>query len=567
MKMKHLSLIGFLSLCLFACSYGQGNLDIATRKISTTLAAIENLYVDTVNKNKLAEDAIIALLAKLDPHSNYMTPEEVKEMNEPLQGNFDGIGVQFNMLTDTLYIIQVISGGPSEKVGIMAGDRIILVNDTLIAGVGMKNTDIMSRLRGPKGTSVTVKIKRGNNPSLLPFKIIRDKIPIYSLDASYMINNETGYIKLNRFAATTYDEFMAAVKELQTKGMKDLILDLQGNGGGYMTAAIDISNEFLKQGNLIVYTQGAHQRREDARASYKGSIEKGNVVVLVDESSASASEIVTGALQDWDRAVVVGRRSFGKGLVQRPVPLPDGSMLRLTTARYYTPTGRSIQKPYEKGDADSYNREVITRYNKGELTSADSIHFPDSLKYSTLVYHRTVYGGGGIMPDYFVPLDTTRFTDLHRSLIASGTFNKYVMNTIDRNRKTYNKQYPNFNLFKNNFVVSEQMINDLVKLYKEEKEKDSKQKIKSTLKVLDRKDDIVIVREEEEEPFDFTELDLTQLEKSKPLIKLQIKAMIARDLWNMNEYFQIINNDNDALKKAVQIIGNESEYNKLLGRN
>jgi carboxyl-terminal processing protease len=568
MKMKHLVLIGILSVGLLACSFGQGNLDPSIRKVNMALLAVENLYVDTLNKDKLAEDAIIALLGKLDPHSTYMTAEEVKEMNEPLQGNFEGIGVQFNMLTDTLYIVQVIPGGPSEKVGIMAGDRIILVNDTLIAGVGMKNTDIMSRLRGQKGTTVTVKIKRGNQPNLLSFKIVRDKIPIYSLDASYMLDTETGYIKLNRFAATSYDEFMTALKDLQSKGMQNLIFDLQGNGGGYLNAAIDIANEFLKQGNLIVYTEGAHQKREDARASYKGSIEKGKVIVLIDESSASASEIVTGALQDWDRAVVVGRRSFGKGLVQRPIPFPDGSMMRLTTARYYTPTGRSIQKPYEKGNAESYNMDLITRYNKGEMVSADSIHFPDSLKYSTLSNHRTVYGGGGIMPDYFVPLDTTRFTDLHRSLIASGTVNKFVMSTIDKNRSAYLKQYTDFNAFKENFVVNERMLTDLINLYREEKTKDSKDRKASVSLKPENKDNGSESRLEEETPFsDFAEIDSKQLEKSKPLIRLQIKALIARDLWNMNEYFQIMNDDNESLKKAIWIIGNTTEYNKLLGKD
>jgi carboxyl-terminal processing protease len=574
MKMKHLALSGILSVFLFACTFGQGNQDPSIRKVNMALLSIEKLYVDTLNKDKLAEDAIIALLEKLDPHSNYMTPEEVKEMNEPLQGNFEGIGVQFNMLTDTLYIVQVISGGPSEKVGIMAGDRIVMVNDTLIAGVGMKNTDIMSRLRGAKGTSVVVKIKRGNYPDLISFKIIRDKIPIYSLDASYMINEETGYIKLNRFAATSYDEFMTATKELQAQGMVNLIFDLQGNGGGYLNTAIEIANEFLKQGDLIVYTQGAHQRREDAKASYFGSFKGGKVIVLVDESSASASEIVTGALQDWDRAVVVGRRTFGKGLVQKPIPFPDGSMIRLTTARYYTPTGRSIQKPYENGKSDSYNMEVITRYNKGEMLSADSIHFPDSLKYSTLVNHRTVYGGGGIMPDYFIPLDTSRYTKLHASLVASGSLNKYVMNLIDKNRTAYLERYENFASFKNEFLVSDRMLDDLLKLYKEEKEKNTEKKdpVISTKanENLNKELSSESRENKSEEEFeemsasDFSDVDPEQLAKSKPLIKLQIKALIARDIWNMNEYFQIINEENESLKKAIWIIENSTEYNKLL---
>ncbi|MDR2087143.1 MAG: S41 family peptidase [Dysgonamonadaceae bacterium] len=553
--MKHLVLIGFLSTCLFACSYGQRQMDLPALKVNTALSAIENLYVDTINKNKLAEDAIIGLLEKLDPHSNYLTPQEVKEMNEPLQGNFDGIGVQFNMLTDTLYIVQVIPGGPSEKVGIMAGDRIIVVNDTIIAGVGMKNTDIMSRLRGQKGTVVTVKIKRGNNPNLLVFKITRDKIPIHSLDASYMINNEVGYIKLSRFAATSYDEFMAAMKELRSQGMKHLIFDLQGNGGGYMNAAIDIANEFLKWGDLIVYTEGAHQKRKDFSASNDGSFGDGKVAVLVDESSASASEIVSGALQDWDRAVIVGRRTFGKGLVQSPITLPDGSMIRLTIARYYTPSGRSIQKPYEKGSLEMYNKEISSRFERGEMLNADSIHFPDSLKYSTLVEHRTVYGGGGIMPDYFIPLDTTRSTHLHRSLIASGVIYKFVMNTIDQNRAYYQRQYKDFDSFKKHFTVRENLLDDLLNLYKAEIKKnkdDAKEK---------NADDT------SDEPVSgFAEVDMEQFKISTPLIRLQIKALLARDLWSMSEYYQIINDENDSLEKALQIIENNGEYNKLLGK-
>jgi carboxyl-terminal processing protease len=572
--MKNVFLSLFLSVGLVSCSYGQAPNDPAARKVNMALAVIENLYVDTVNKNKLADDAIIALLQKLDPHSGYLTPEEVKDMNEPLKGNFDGIGIQFNMLTDTLYVVQVIPGGPSEKVGILAGDRIIMVNDTLIAGVGMKNTDVMSRLRGQKGTTVQVKVLRGKNSNPITFKIVRDKIPIYSLDASYMVDNTTGYIKLNRFAETTYDEFIKALRELQTQGMENLILDLQDNGGGYLNSAIEIANEFLKRGDLIVYTEGVHQKREDAHATMKGSFENGKLIVLINESSASASEIVSGALQDWDRSVVVGRRSFGKGLVQRPIPFPDGSMIKLTTARYYTPTGRSIQKPYEKGNSDSYNMEVIQRYNRGEMVSADSIHFPDSLKYYTLVNKRTVYGGGGIMPDYFVPLDTTRYTDMHRALVASGVVSKFVMNYIDKNRSGLRNQYKDFATYKSQFYVSDAMLKDLLELFKKE-----------DFEMFDRNSASASIEEEYEIPEDLdikvsiadsknkkrtsaklTAEDLKQFEKSKSLIKMQIKALIARDFWNTSEYYQIINGENDALKKAIEIIENSKEYDKLLGK-
>ncbi|GHT23852.1 peptidase S41 [Bacteroidia bacterium] len=529
-----------------SCSYGQRTkFDPAAQRINLAMDVIENMYVDNVDKNKLANDAVTALLKSLDPHSAYMSPEEVKAMNEPLQGNFDGIGVQFNVLTDTIYVVQVITGGPSEKVGLLAGDRIIMIDDTLVAGIGIHNTDVQKKLRGVKGTTVNVKVKRGNNPNLLSFKIVRGVIPLYSLDAAYMINKEIGYIKLERFAATTYDEFKDALTKLQGQGMKDLILDLQENGGGYLETAIQIANEFLQRGNLIVYTEGVHQRREEAKADMRGSFEKGKVVVLIDEASASASEIVTGALQDWDRAVVVGRRSFGKGLVQRPIPLPDGSMIKLTTARYYTPTGRCIQKPYENGNIESYNRDMIERYNRGEMASADSIHFPDSLRYSTLVNKRAVYGGGGIMPDYFVPMDTTRYTDMHRSLLASGVIYKYVMTVYETNRESYLKS--SFKDFKNKPIITDAMLNDLIDLLKKENFEmivsDGREAHKST---------------------HLTGEDMRQLEVSKSLIKMQIKALIARDVWNTSEQYEILNAENQTLKKAVELLGNNKEYTKLL---
>ena len=546
-EMKQLAFACMLILTMNACSYGQNGIPFgrisssaAAQKVNMAVTAVENLYVDELNSNKLAEDAIIGLLEKLDPHSNYMTPEEVKEMNEPLQGNFDGIGIQFNMLTDTLYVVQVIPGGPSEKVGILTGDRIIRVNDTLIAGVKMKNTDIMSRLRGPKGTAVNVKVLRNKNPKLLNFKIIRDKIPIYSLDASYMVDETTGYIKLNRFSATTHDEFKTALDKLMQQGVQNLVLDLQNNGGGYLGAAIEIANEFLKQGSLIVYTEGARQKRENALATNKGAMQNGRLVVLVDESSASASEIVSGAIQDWDRGVIVGRRTFGKGLVQRPVPLPDGSMIRLTTARYYTPTGRSIQKPYENGNQESYNKDLIDRYNRGEMISADSIHFPDSLKFSTLVDKRTVYGGGGIMPDYFVPVDTAHASVLLRELNSNGITYKYTTQLIDAKRSAYKKQYPDFEEFNKKFIVTDQMMNELMDLYKKD----------TTLNKDDKlpEDDRIA----------------KDLVKSGSIIKTQIKALVARDIFGENEYHQVINNVIDAYNRAIEIISDEKIYAKLL---
>lgn len=550
--MKHLLLTVSLLIVLFSCSYGQRKANnAAMQKVNTVMLAIENLYVDTVNTDKLAEDAIIALLEKLDPHSSYSTPEEMKQLNEPLQGNFDGIGVQFNMLTDTVYIVQVIPGGPSEKVGIQAGDRIIYVNDTLIAGAKMQQTDVVKRLRGEKGSIVMLKVLRKGQPELLEFKVVRDKIPIYSLDTYYMIDKETGYIKLNRFGATTYDEFKTALNELKKKGLKSLILDLQGNGGGYMKPATDIADDFLDSGNLIVYTEGANQLRQESKAGMKGNFRKGKLIVLVDESSASASEILSGAIQDWDRGVIVGRRTFGKGLVQRPIELADHSMIRLTTARYYTPTGRSIQKPYEKGDLTSYNKDLIERYNHGEMITADSIHFPDSLKYNTLKAGRTVYGGGGIMPDYFVPLDTARLSDVHRAINRNGLINRLVMNDMETNRQQYLDRYKTFEDFYKNFTVTSAMQEELLNMYRKEVQKNEPSEDEEAKEEQTRKSDATI-REE--------------FNSSLPIINIQIKAYLASDLYERGQYYQIINELNDPLKKAIEIMNTPGEYERVLSR-
>ena len=553
--MKQFIFACILFSCMNACSYGQGRAymngnmsnDMAIRKVNIVLAAIESLYVDTVNNEKLAEDAIISLLEKLDPHSAYMTPEEVRESNEPLQGNFDGIGIQFNMFTDTLYVIQVVTGGPSEKVGILAGDKILYVDNTLIAGVKMKNSDVMSRLKGPKGTTVHVKILRNGYPELLDFKIVRDKIPVYSIISTYMIDEKNGYIRIDRFARTTIQEFKEALGKLQAQGMENLILDLQDNVGGFLEAAIELSNEFLKSGSLIVYTEGVNQKREEARSVSSGSFRNGRLVILINESSASASDIVSGAVQDWDRGVLVGRRTFGKGLVQRPIPLPDGSMIRLTTARYYTPTGRSIQKPYTKGDLESYNKDLIDRYNRGEMISADSIHFPDSLKCNTLINNRIVYGGGGIMPDYFVPVDTTGAffvagtTSLYREIFNRSIVYKYVRSLIEANRKIYREQYPDFNSFVKNFAATDIMLNELLNIYKKEKAEELK-----------------------EESYQLTEEQQNDLAKSKWLLLRQIKIYVSREIFSENEHFQLMNPLFDSYNKAVEIIRDESAYEKLL---
>lgn len=528
--MKKILFFGITAICSFVFASAQNN---SFRKLDMTMYAINNLYVDKVDQDKLTEDAIVALLAELDPHSNYLNKDEVKEMNEPLQGNFDGIGIQFNMLTDTLYVVQVITGGPSQKVGLVAGDRIVEVDDTLIAGVKMKNSDIMKRLRGPKGTEVRVKVLRQDVPKPIDFKIIRDKIPIYSLEASYMVDESIGYICISRFASTTHEEFVKAFKELKSQGMKSLILDLQGNGGGYLNAAIALSDEFLDKDKLIVYTEGLHQKREDARAGKKGLFEEGKLVILIDETSASASEIVSGAIQDWDRGVLVGRRSFGKGLVQRPIPLPDGSMLRLTTARYYTPTGRSIQKPYEKGKGDVYGKDLMERYTRGEMMNADSIHFADSLKYNTLQNNRIVYGGGGIMPDIFIPVDTTKYTSWHRSVVAKGVLNKLNLNYVDKHREDIKQHYSTFEEYNTQFTVPESLMQEL----------------------QDRAlTDSITFKEDE-------------YNRSKKLIKLQFKALIARDIYEKNEcYTRVMNEENESFQKAVMILREPKEYENNLKR-
>lgn len=530
--MKKALLYIALSACTLAAEAQPGGRE-ALRKLQMAEFAIANLYVDTVDENRLVESAIVEMLSQLDPHSTYTNAKETKEMNQPLQGGFEGIGVQFQMIEDTLLVIQPVSGGPSEKAGILAGDRIVAVNDSAIAGVKMGTEEIMGRLRGPKNSKVRLSVVRRGIDGLLPFTVTRDKIPLYSLDASYMIQPRTGYIRVNRFAATTAEEFLKALKGLQDEGMKDLILDLQGNGGGYLNAAIDLANEFLDQRDLIVYTEGRAARRSDFHAKGNGHLRTGRLVVLVDEYSASASEIVTGAIQDWDRGVVVGRRTFGKGLVQRPVDLPDGSMIRLTVARYYTPAGRCIQKPYDNdggGDMlDKYNADLLQRFNHGELMHADSIHFPDSLKHQTRRLARTVYGGGGIMPDLFVPIDTTRYSNYHRNLAAKGVIIRSTTGYIERHRRELEERYKDFEAFNRKFEIGEDFLEDV--------------------RALADKEGIAF--------------DEAQYARSLPLIKTQLKALIARDLWDMNEYFEVMNTTDPIVQQALHVL-NDGIYETIV---
>lgn len=528
--MKHklcIKVIFFLPffLCTFLPLSAQLRLDFGKesplRKLQIAEIAISNLYVDSVNQQKLVEDGIRGMLEKLDPHSTYTTAKETKAMNESLNGSFDGIGVQFNMQEDTLLVIQPVAKGPSEKVGILAGDRIIAVNDTAIAGVKMSREEIMRRLRGPKDTKVNLTIIRRGIAGKLYFTVVRDKIPVKTLDGWYMIKPTTGYIRIGSFGATTYEEFMSAVNELGKQGMKNLILDLQDNGGGYLQTAVQIANEFLKKGDLIVYTKGRQVPRYDYVAKGNGHLMDGKVIVLVNEFTASAAEIVTGALQDQDRGTVVGRRTFGKGLVQRPVDFPDGSMMRITIAHYYTPSGRCIQKPYVKGDRKDYEMELDTRFKHGELYSADSIHFTDSLKYHTLRKYRTVYGGGGIMPDYFVPLDTTQFTNFHRRLMAKGIVMDNDLKYMDNHRRQIQAKYPHFKEYLNHFTVPQQLVDSILS-------DGRKQKI---------------------EPRDKAERDRTL-----NYLRTQLKALIARDIWDTGEYFEVMNQQSDIVRKAVELV-------------
>ena len=497
-------------------------------KFGEVFEKISNFYVDTINQDKIIEEVIIQMLHDLDPHSSYLSKEEVKAMQEPLDGNFEGIGVSFNIMDDTIFIINTISGGPSEKVGIRGGDRIIKIDGNNEAGVGIKNTDVQKKLKGKKGTKVTVSVKRRNNPGLLDFTITRDEIPIYSIDASYMADKITGYIKLSRFSMTSITEFYNAIAKLKDQGLQNLILDLSGNGGGYLRIAIELADQFVSGKNLLVYTQGAKNPRHNFYSTDRGEFETGKLVVLIDESSASASEIVAGAVQDLDRAVIIGRRSFGKGLVQQPFSLMDGSLIRLTVARYYTPTGRLIQKSYEKG-FDEYSREIVDRFVNPQINDTVNL-FPDSLKYHTLFKNRIVYGGGGITPDYFVPYDTTYFSRYYRELISKGILNQFILNYGDRYRSDLTAKYKEFRDYKNSFKVTREMTDKLIEYATAEG-------------LIFNQDDY---------------------KRSEEMIILLFKAYLARDIWDTSEFFQIYNLADPIYKRAIEVISESSLYDKKL---
>lgn len=511
----------FLLLIPIGLSAQNGDaVDQALKKVETLLRTIDYYYVDTVNINKITEKLIEDVLEDLDPHSVYIPKEEVQKANEPLTGNFEGIGVQFNILNDTILVVSPIIGGPSEKLGILGGDKIIKIDGNTVAGIGIKNNDVFSKLRGKKGTKVQVSILRRGEKDLIDYTIVRDKIPIYSVDASYMIDHEIGYIKLSRFAQTTMTEMHEKITQLKAQGMKKFILDLGGNSGGYLHIANQLADEFLSDHKMIVYTEGKRFPKNESYATSRGSFEKGGLVVLIDAGSASASEIVSGAVQDWDRGLIVGTRSFGKGLVQKPYDFRDSSMMRLTIQRYYTPSGRSIQKPYE-----DYEDDYSKRMERGELFHQDSIKFPDSLMYHTK-NGRKVYGGGGIMPDVFVPYDTSMTSDYYRDLLRKGLFNSFTLNYLDDNRKKIQTQYPTEKTFCDNFTVDAALLE----------------------KFLQKADAEKIKRNEKE------------IETSKPLITTYLKAFIGRSLFTESTFFYIANSINPSYQKALELLKDEAKY-------
>jgi carboxyl-terminal processing protease len=451
------------------------------------------------------------MLDQLDPHSSYIPARDLDAMNEPLTGNFDGIGVEFNIISDTIVVVAPINGGPSEKLGIRSGDRIVTIEDTLVAGIGISNKDVISKLRGERGTKVKIEIARRGQKKLIPYEIERDKIPIYSVDAGYMVNDEVGYVKISRFAATTYDEFSEKLSLLQNQGMKSLILDLRGNPGGYLNAAINICDEFLNEGKLIVYTEGRSRPKDSAYATRKGDFKNGNLVILVDEGSASASEIVAGAVQDNDRGIIIGRRTFGKGLVQEQVQLADGSAVRLTIARYYTPTGRCIQRPYGK-DEDYYG-EFIQRIESGELYEADSISVDETERFVT-PGGKVVYGGGGVIPDVFVALDTTNFTEFHRQLLSTGALREFALDYASQNRKEL-ERFSTVKAFQSGFNFKSSDYQALVNFAKSKK------------------------------------VDVTGNELARSEVLNNLKALVARSKWNGDGFYPIINENDKMIEAAL----------------
>ncbi len=521
-----------LCMILSIPAQAQQNESINLESFSSLIYHIQELYVDSVDERKLVEDAMVGMLEKLDPHSTYIPKEELKAMNEPLKGNFDGVGIQFNIMKDTIVVVSPITGGPSEKVGIIAGDRIVEVDGESCAGIGIKNSDVQRLLKGPKGTKVVVAVARRGAKNLIDFEITRDKIPIYSVAASYMADPMTGYIKISRFAATTIQEFRTSLSKLKAEGMQNLILDLQGNGGGYLRTAIEIADEFLSDEQLIVFTEGRAFPKKETYATTSGGFHKGKLAVLIDGGSASASEIVSGAIQDWDRGIIIGRRSFGKGLVQKPVGLPDGGAVRLTTQKYFTPSGRCIQKPYEDG-VDAYRKEKGQRLENGELTEEDNMALNDSLKFFTKLNKRSVFGGGGIIPDLFVALDTTMGSDYYYDLVRKGIMNSYVLSYVNKNRSELEAEYPSVSEFKKGFEIDKTWIKGFTAYG-------------------------------EKEGVDY---DADGYKEAKELLETRIKALMARNIFESGAFFEVINPILPSYQKALEVMNDDTFKRMNLAQN
>ena len=489
-------------------------------RVDEVMQFIDGYYVDGPDMDRMSTEAINAMLKALDPHSMYIAAKDVERANEGLQGNFEGVGISFQIVSDTIVVQSVIDGGPSEKVGIEVGDKLLRVDGSPVTGDSVNNQFVFKKLRGKKGTTVVIEVLRQGTE--YTFHIVRDKVPIYSIDTYFMADDTIGYIRLIRFARSSVDEFHKALKALKKQGMTSLILDLRGNTGGFLDIAYGMANEFLERGQLVVYQKGRRTPRQDFRCNGRGNWRQGGLVVLIDEGSASASEIVAGAIQDWDRGTLIGRRSFGKGLVQRMFSLKDGGQIRLTTARYYTPSGRCIQRPYDEG-SDVYREDVNNRYKHGELVNADSIHFADSLKYTT-AHGRTVYGGGGIMPDVFVPIDTMRLSDYFISLRGKGLLNTFPQHWADMHRK--GKEVKTFELFMQNYDSFG--LDSLLEAEAIEKG---------------------VVHDREKEA---TEPERTA--HSDNYMRLMLKAQVARCLFGIEYYYKVMKDTDDGYQKALEVL-------------
>lgn len=562
-------------------SYAQNSsYQLNNTKMNQLLRSVNDLYVDTVNFDNLVEKGIVEMLKDLDPHSIYIPKKDVQQMNEPLQGAFDGIGVTFQLIKDTINVMEVLVGGPSEKVGLMVGDKILQVDTAIATGNHVNNRWVQNHLRGKKGSKVAVRVKRGRRSDPLDFLITRDKIPMNSINVSFMVDKKTGYIRLERFAQTSPEEFETALTKLKARGMENLIFDLRGNGGGYLDVAFRISNQFIKADQMIVYTDNFRNQKQEYMATGDGSFKKGKLIVLVDENSASASEIVSGAVQDWDRGLIMGRRTFGKGLVQKPLYLADRSMIRLTTSYYYTPTGRCIQKPYNDG-LDKYYQDLNNRYRHGEYLTADSISFPDSLKYYT-PNKRVVYGGGGIMPDIFIPIDTTKYSTLYNELVRKGIFGSFTLDYMEANRERYKALYPTIEDFKRDFEVSDELYNTFMNYARKEGVKDT-----VPLNLSSRLSGFIKSKKSE---IDSLYSDITDLQDTRALdelltayvresynetVKLRnenrapefineyLKFEFARNLFNFGDAYQVFLQSDDAFLQAVGLMQDDKTFKRF----